>query len=93
MGYHNHFIFPAILFVISAELLCFLLAPSFPFTFDRISIPQRFSPVSHFVLGLNLVMRLWGLACCAGAINFPFQAPEFAMLLLLFAVTLWVGGF
>lgn len=74
--------------------LCFLLAPIIPITSIVYPYLKRFSPVSHFVLGLNLgYAPVGGWLAVAGTINFPFQAPEFAMLLLLFAVTFWVGGF
>ncbi|MBU4139289.1 MAG: putative 4-hydroxybenzoate polyprenyltransferase, partial [Euryarchaeota archaeon] len=74
--------------------LCFLLAPIIPITSIVYPYLKRFSPISHFVLGLNLgYAPVGGWLAVAGTINFPFQAPEFAMLLLLFAVTFWVGGF
>lgn len=74
--------------------LCFLLAPIIPITSLIYPYLKRFSPISHFVLGLNLgYAPVGGWLAVAGTINFPFQAPEFAMLLLLFAVTFWVGGF
>ena len=85
-----------LLFYSSFQLnwLCFLLAPIIPITSIVYPYLKRFSPLSHFVLGLNLgYAPVGGWLAVAGAINFPFQAPEFAMLLLLFAVTLWVGGF
>ncbi|MBU4373375.1 MAG: UbiA family prenyltransferase, partial [Euryarchaeota archaeon] len=48
----------------------------------------------HFVLGLNLgYAPVGGWLAVTGAFNIPFGAPEFAMLLLLFAVTFWVAGF
>jgi len=74
--------------------LCFLLSPIIPITSIVYPYLKRFSPVSHFVLGLNLgYAPVGGWLAVAGTINFPFEAPEFAMLLLLFAVTFWVGGF
>ena len=85
-----------LLFFSSYQLnwLCFLLAPIIPITSIIYPYLKRFSPVSHFVLGLNLgYAPVGGWLAVAGTINFPFQAPEFAMLLLLFAVTFWVGGF
>ena len=74
--------------------ICFLLAPIIPITSIIYPYLKRFSPVSHFVLGLNLgYAPVGGWLAVAGIINFPFGAPEFAMLLLLLAVTFWVAGF
>ncbi|MCG2737882.1 MAG: putative 4-hydroxybenzoate polyprenyltransferase [Candidatus Methanoperedenaceae archaeon] len=74
--------------------LCFLLSPIIPITSIVYPYLKRFSPVSHFVLGLNLgYAPVGGWLAVTGIINFPFGASEFAMLLLLFAVTFWVGGF
>ena len=85
-----------LLFFSSYQLnwLCFLLAPIIPITSIIYPYLKRFSPVSHFVLGLNLgYAPVGGWLAVTGIINFPFGASEFAMLLLLFAVTFWVGGF
>ncbi len=85
-----------LLFFSSYQLnwLCFLLAPIIPITSIVYPYLKRFSPVSHFVLGLNLgYAPVGGWLAVKGMINYPFEAQEFAMLLLLFAVTLWVGGF
>ncbi|MDD5616858.1 MAG: putative 4-hydroxybenzoate polyprenyltransferase [Candidatus Methanoperedens sp.] len=85
-----------LLFFSSYQLnwLCFLLAPIIPVTSLVYPYLKRFSPVSHFVLGLNLgYAPVGGWLAVKGMINYPFEAQEFAMLLLLFAVTLWVGGF
>jgi 4-hydroxybenzoate polyprenyltransferase len=85
-----------LLFFSSYQLnwLCFLLAPIIPVTSIIYPYLKRFSPVSHFVLGLNLgYAPVGGWLAVTGMINFPFGAPEFAMLLLLLAVTFWVGGF
>ncbi len=74
--------------------LCFLLAPVIPVTSIAYPYLKRFSPVSHFVLGLNLgYAPVGGWLAVTGKINFPFHAPEISMLLLLLAVTFWVGGF
>jgi 4-hydroxybenzoate polyprenyltransferase len=85
-----------LLFFSSYQLnwLCFLLAPVIPITSVVYPYLKRFSPVSHFVLGLNLgYAPVGGWLAVTGTINYPFEAPEFAMLLLLLAVTFWVGGF
>ncbi|MFA4935898.1 MAG: UbiA-like polyprenyltransferase [Candidatus Methanoperedens sp.] len=74
--------------------LCLLLAPIIPVTSLIYPYLKRFLPVSHFVLGLNLgYAPVGGWLAVTGAFNIPFGAPESAMLLLLFAVTLWVAGF
>lgn len=74
--------------------LCLLLAPIIPVTSIIYPYLKRFLPVSHFVLGLNLgYAPVGGWLAVTGAFNIPFGAPESAMLLLLFAVTLWVAGF
>ncbi|MFZ2411977.1 MAG: UbiA-like polyprenyltransferase [Candidatus Methanoperedens sp.] len=74
--------------------LCLLLAPIIPVTSLIYPYLKRFIPVSHFVLGLNLgYAPVGGWLAVTGAFNIPFGAPEIAMLLLLFAVTLWVAGF
>lgn len=74
--------------------LCFLLAPIIPITSIVYPYLKRFSPVSHYVLGLNLgYAPVGGWLAVTGTINFQFAAPEFTMLLLLLAVTFWVGGF
>ncbi|MDO8727503.1 MAG: UbiA-like polyprenyltransferase [Candidatus Methanoperedens sp.] len=85
-----------LLFFSSYQLnwLCFLLSPIIPITSIIYPYLKRFSPVSHFVLGLNLgYAPVGGWLAVTGIINFPFGSSEFAMLLLLFAVTFWVGGF
>ncbi len=85
-----------LLFFSSYQLnwLCFLLAPVIPITSVIYPYLKRFTPVSHFVLGLNLgYAPVGGWLAVTGTINFPFEVPEFAMLLLLLAVTFWVGGF
>ncbi|MDP2845911.1 MAG: UbiA-like polyprenyltransferase [Candidatus Methanoperedens sp.] len=74
--------------------LCLLLAPIIPVTSIIYPYLKRFIPVSHFVLGLNLgYAPVGGWLAVTGAFNIPFGTPESAMLLLLFAVTLWVAGF
>ncbi len=74
--------------------LCFMLAPIIPVTSIIYPYLKRFTPVSHFVLGMNLgYAPVGGWLAVTGAINFPFGASEYAMLVLLFAVTFWVGGF
>ncbi|MDD5474203.1 MAG: putative 4-hydroxybenzoate polyprenyltransferase [Candidatus Methanoperedens sp.] len=74
--------------------LCLLLAPIIPVTSVIYPYLKRFIPVSHFVLGLNLgYAPVGGWLAVTGAFNIPFGASELAMLLLLFAVTLWVAGF
>jgi 4-hydroxybenzoate polyprenyltransferase len=71
-----------------------MLAPIIPITSIIYPYLKRFSPVSHFALGLNLgYAPVGGWLAVAGIINFPFGAPEFTMLLLLLAVTFWVAGF
>lgn len=74
--------------------LCFMLAPIIPVTSIIYPYLKRFTPVSHFVLGMNLgYAPVGGWLAVMGIINFPFGASELAMLVLLFAVTFWVGGF
>lgn len=74
--------------------LCLLLAPIIPVTSFIYPYIKRFSPVSHFVLGLNLgYAPVGGWLAVTGIFNIPPGAPEVAMLLLLFAVTFWVAGF
>ncbi len=76
------------------NLLCLLLAPVIPLTSLIYPYLKRFSPLSHFVLGLNLgYAPVGGWLAVRGVINFPFGATELAMLLLLLAVTFWVAGF
>ncbi len=76
------------------NLLLLKLAPIIPVTSIVYPYLKRFTPVSHFVLGLNLgYAPVGGWLAVTGAFNIPFGAPELAMLLLLFAVTLWVAGF
>ena len=85
-----------LLFFSSYQLnwICFLLAPIIPVTSLVYPYLKRFSPISHFVLGLNLgYAPVGGWLAVKGMIYFPLEAQEFAMLLLLFAVTFWVGGF
>ncbi|NJD76064.1 MAG: 4-hydroxybenzoate octaprenyltransferase [Candidatus Methanoperedens sp.] len=74
--------------------LCLLLAPIIPLTSVIYPYLKRFTPISHFALGLNLgYAPVGGWLAVRGAIDFPFGTTEFAMLLLLLAVTLWVAGF
>ncbi|VVB87167.1 4-hydroxybenzoate octaprenyltransferase [uncultured archaeon] len=74
--------------------LCLMLAPIIPITSIIYPYLKRFSPVSHFVLGLNLgYAPVGGWLAVTGVFSFPFDWQEFAMLLLLLAVTFWVGGF
>jgi len=85
-----------LLFFSSYQLnwLCFMLAPIIPITSLVYPYLKRFSPISHFVLGLNLgYAPVGGWLAVTGVFNFPFGANELAMILLLFAVTCWVGGF
>jgi 4-hydroxybenzoate polyprenyltransferase len=71
-----------------------MLAPIIPVTSIIYPYLKRVFPVSHYVLGLNLAYApVGGWLAVTGIFNFPFGAPEIAMLLLLFAVTFWVGGF
>ena len=74
--------------------LCLLLAPIIPVTSIIYPYLKRSLPISHFVLGMNLgYAPVGGWLAVTGIFNFPFGAPEIAMLLLLFAVTFWVAGF
>ena len=74
--------------------LCLMLAPIIPITSIIYPYLKRFSPVSHFVLGLNLgYAPVGGWLAVTGLFSIPFGVPEIAMLLLLFAVTFWVAGF
>lgn len=74
--------------------LCLALAPVIPVTSFVYPYLKRFTPVSHYVLGLNLgYAPVGGWLAVTGIFNIPPGAPELAMLLLLFAVTSWVGGF
>ncbi|MCX9014808.1 MAG: putative 4-hydroxybenzoate polyprenyltransferase [Candidatus Methanoperedens sp.] len=74
--------------------LCLKLAPIIPVTSFVYPYLKRFVPVSHYVLGLNLgYAPVGGWLAVTGIFNIPFGTPEIAMLLLLFAVTLWVAGF
>ena len=74
--------------------LCLMLAPIIPVTSIVYPYLKRLFPVSHYVLGLNLAYApVGGWIAVTGVFNLPFGAPEIAMLLLLFAVTFWVGGF
>jgi 4-hydroxybenzoate polyprenyltransferase len=76
------------------NLLLLKLAPIIPLTSIIYPYLKRLTPVSHFVLGLNLgYAPVGGWLAVTRAFNIPFGAPELAMLLLLFAVTLWVAGF
>lgn len=86
----------ALLFYSAYKLnpLCLKLTPIIPITSVVYPYLKRFTPVSHFVLGLNLgYAPVGGWLAVTGAFNIPFGAPEIAMLLLLFAVTFWVAGF
>ncbi len=74
--------------------LCLVLSPIIPVTSIIYPYLKRFFPVSHFVLGLNLgYAPVGGWLAVTGVFSYPFGAPESAMLLLLFVVTLWVAGF
>ncbi len=74
--------------------LCFKLAPIIPATSIIYPYIKRYIPVSHFVLGLNLgYAPVGGWLAVTGAFNMPPGMPEFAMILLLSAVTFWVAGF
>jgi 4-hydroxybenzoate polyprenyltransferase len=74
--------------------LCLMFAPIIPITSVIYPYLKRVFPVSHYVLGLNLAYApVGGWLAVTGVFNYPFGAPEIAMLLLLFAVTFWVGGF
>lgn len=74
--------------------LCLKLAPIIPLTSTIYPYLKRFYPISHFVLGLNLgYAPVGGWLAVTGIFAFPFGQPEIAMLLLMFAVTLWVAGF
>lgn len=74
--------------------LCLFLAPIIPVTSIIYPYLKRSIPLSHFVLGLNLgYAPVGGWLAVTGVFHFPFGAHEVAMLLLLFAVALWVAGF
>lgn len=74
--------------------LCLMLAPIIPVTSVIYPYLKRFSPVSHFVLGLNLgYAPVGGWLAVTGVFNFPFGITEMAMLFILLAVTFWVAGF
>ena len=74
--------------------LCLKLAPIIPLTSFVYPYLKRFVPISHYVLGLNLgYAPVGGWLAVTGVFNIPFGTPEIAMLLLMFAVTLWVAGF
>jgi 4-hydroxybenzoate polyprenyltransferase len=74
--------------------LCLMFAPIIPITSVVYPYLKRLFPVSHYVLGLNLAYApVGGWLAVTGVFNYPFGTPEIAMLLLLFAVTFWVGGF
>ena len=74
--------------------LCLALAPIIPVTSIIYPYLKRSLPISHFVLGMNLgYAPVGGWLAVTGIFNFPFGAAEIVMLLLLFAVTLWVAGF
>ncbi|MCE8427911.1 MAG: UbiA family prenyltransferase [Candidatus Methanoperedens sp.] len=74
--------------------LCLILAPIIPITSFVYPYLKRFTPVSHFVLGLNLgYAPVGGWLAVTGIFNFPFGANEMAMLLILLGVTFWVAGF
>jgi 4-hydroxybenzoate polyprenyltransferase len=74
--------------------LCLMLAPIIPVTSIIYPYLKRFTPVSHFVLGFNLgYAPVGGWLAVTGVFAIPFGTSEIAMLLLLFAVTLWVAGF
>jgi 4-hydroxybenzoate polyprenyltransferase len=74
--------------------LCLMFAPIIPVTSIIYPYLKRVFPISHYVLGLNLAYApVGGWLAVTGVFNYLFGAPEIAMLLLLFAVTFWVGGF
>lgn len=74
--------------------LCLLLAPVIPVTSIIYPYLKRCLPISHFVLGLNLgYAPVGGWLAVTGKFNFPSGNNEIAMLILMFAVTLWVAGF
>jgi 4-hydroxybenzoate polyprenyltransferase len=74
--------------------LCLMFAPIIPVTSIVYPYLKRLFPVSHYVLGLNLAYApVGGWLAVTGVFNIPLGAPEIAMLLLLSAVTFWVGGF
>ena len=74
--------------------LCLLLAPVIPVTSIIYPYIKRCLPISHFLLGLNLgYAPVGGWLAVTGKFNFPFGTNEIAMLILMFAVTLWVAGF
>jgi 4-hydroxybenzoate polyprenyltransferase len=74
--------------------LCLMFAPIIPVTSVIYPYLKRVFPVSHYVLGLNLAYApVGGWLAVTGVFNYPFGVQEIAMLLLLFAVTFWVGGF
>ncbi len=76
------------------NLLLLKLSPIIALTSIIYPYLKRFTPVSHFVLGLNLAYApVGGWLAVTRAFNIPLGAPEIAMLLLLFAVTFWVAGF
>jgi 4-hydroxybenzoate polyprenyltransferase len=76
------------------NLLLLKLAPIILLTSIIYPYLKRFTPISHFVLGLNLgYAPVGGWLAVTGTFNIPLGAPEVAMLLLLFAVTFWVAGF
>ncbi len=76
------------------NLLLLKLAPIILLTSFIYPYLKRFTPVSHFVLGLNLAYApVGGWLAVTRTFNIPLGAPEVAMLLLLFAVTFWVAGF
>ena len=73
--------------------LCLELAPIIPITSFVYPYLKRFIPISHYVLGLNLgYAPVGGWLAVTGVFN-PFDTSAIAMLLLMFAVTLWVAGF
>jgi 4-hydroxybenzoate polyprenyltransferase len=74
--------------------LCLLLAPVIPVTSIIYPYLKRCLPISHFILGLNLgYAPVGGWLAVTGQFNYPLGAHEIAMLILMFAVTLWVAGF
>ncbi len=74
--------------------LCLALSPIIPVTSIIYPYLKKFTPLSHFVLGINLgYAPVGGWLAVTGVFNIPFGASEYAMLLLLSAVTLWVAGF
>jgi 4-hydroxybenzoate polyprenyltransferase len=74
--------------------LCLFLAPIVPATAFVYPYLKRFTSSSHLVLGLNLgYAPAGGWIAVTGSLNFPPGNQEYAIFILLAAVTLWVAGF